>query len=140
MRLGAALICTFFLGCAESEEMSSPQTPCAMGDTLPPAVAVADSFPIHERVEEASRPRPRLQRSISLGYVGDQPLSGSVMRDTPMPQQTWDGPGQTWQQYIRNPAWGPSYVPQAPPAQLSAERQCYGGRCTVPQYYPYPYR
>ena len=44
------------------------------------ARAVEDDFWQIERHEEATRPRLRHARSISLGFVGDAPLAGGVMR------------------------------------------------------------
>ena len=46
---------------------------------------MVDGFWLHEAVDEATRPIPERPRSISLGYVGNTPLTGGVMRDTPMP-------------------------------------------------------
>lgn len=100
-------------GCAD-EEIIQTRMPSAH-------VAVADSYPVYEQQEEVTRPAPRLTHSLSLGFVGDEPLSNSVMRDTPM-APPYLGEGQTWQQYIRNPAWGRSYQPQPRYA-------CDGYRC-----------
>jgi len=111
MRLaGAALACMLSVGCADAEIVQA-QAPRPLHDTLPPAPAVADAFSIYEQQEEMTRPPPRIRHSISLGNVGDEPLSGSVMRDTPIDPSTSSGYGQTWQQYIQNPSWPPSYRP-----------------------------
>ena len=104
-------------GCAD-EEIIQTRMPSVH-------VAVADSYPVYQAQEEVTRPAPRLTHSLSLGFVGDEPLSNSVMRDTPM-APPYQGEGQTWQQYIRNPAWGPSYQPRY---------ICDGYRC-----YPLPPR
>jgi hypothetical protein len=48
---------------------------------------------------------------IGVGYAGDEPLGGSVMRDTPMEPWTNNGPGMTWQQYQRQPSWPPPREP-----------------------------
>ena len=53
-------------------------------DPVPPV----DTFWLQQAVAESTRPPPRPVHSISLGYIGDGPLTGGVMRDTPMgPQQ-----------------------------------------------------
>jgi hypothetical protein len=44
----------------------------------------ADSFWLTQAITEMHKPAPMRPQSISLGYVGDAPLSGGVMRDTPM--------------------------------------------------------
>ena len=51
-------------------------------DPVPPV----DTFWLQQAVAESTRPPPRPVRSISLGYIGDAPLTGGVMRDTPMMQ------------------------------------------------------
>lgn len=68
------------LGCAESrlEELPPVQQ---SADLLPPV----DAFWLRQAVDEATKPPLEHPRSISLGYVGDTPLTGGVMRDTPMP-------------------------------------------------------
>jgi hypothetical protein len=50
-------------------------------DPAPPV----DTFWLQQAIAESTRPPPRPVRSISLGYIGDAPLTGGVMRDTPMP-------------------------------------------------------
>jgi len=44
-----------------------------------------DSFWLAQAITEMNKPPPQRARSISLGYVGDAPLGGGVMRDTPLP-------------------------------------------------------
>lgn len=56
-------------------------------DPVPPV----DTFWLQQAVAESTRPPPRPVRSISLGYIGDGPLTGGVMRDTPL--VTWSGAG-----------------------------------------------
>ena len=50
-----------------------------------------DTFWLQQAVEESTRPPPRPVRSISLGYIGDAPLTGGVMRDTPVDYQQRGG-------------------------------------------------
>ena len=127
------LLSAGLFGCADEEMLR----PCAMPERLPPAPAVADSFPVYtvpandSAREETNPPRPRLQHSLSLGFVGNEPLAGGVMRDTPMmPPQQYDGQdpaavqGQTWQQYVRNPSWPQSY-PQMGPRYICDCYRCY---------------
>ena len=80
MRLVLAAFALGMLGCAESSEGELPPVQTAV-DLRPPT----DAFWLHEAVDEATRPIPARPRSISLGYVGNTPLTGGVMRDTPMP-------------------------------------------------------
>lgn len=56
-------------------------------DPAPPV----DTFWLQQAVEESTRPPPRPVRSISLGYIGDAPLTGGVMRDTPVDYQQRGG-------------------------------------------------
>ncbi len=91
-------LCVCACGCVESQ--------------LEPAHSVAftppgDTFWLQEAREMATRPPPQRAQSISLGYIGDAPLAGGVMRDTPMPQ-----------------AYDPSYMQNAPIQQ----RPC---RCDI---------
>lgn len=81
------------------------EAPEPMPDTLPPAPAIADSFALYEAQSEATSPRPRRPRSISLGYIGDAPLAGGVTRDTVIAPPRNEGPGVTWQRYIGAPSW-----------------------------------
>lgn len=93
------------IACVHEAELPQPAAPVPVAETVPPAAAVADAFWIHEEQEEVRRPPLRPVRSISLGYVGDEPLGGSVMRDTPLAPPANDGPGRTWQEYNRQPSW-----------------------------------
>ena len=79
------------VGCVE---LADPR----LVDELPPVqqnVALQppiDSFWLQQSIA-AMREPPRLPaRSISLGYIGDGPLAGGVMRDTPMPQPQMQAP------------------------------------------------
>jgi hypothetical protein len=66
-------------GCAESQlaELPPMQQTNAM---LPPV----DTFWLQQSVAALHEPPPLPVRSISLGYVGDAPLAGGVMRNTPL--------------------------------------------------------
>lgn len=112
-----ACVTASLLGCAEMEEdvayprvASSPPsarepTPCAAEPSAGAPVVLADSYPIYEAREEATRPLPRPRQSLSLGYVGDEPLAGGVTRETYMPPPQPYGYGLTWQQYVHQRSW-----------------------------------
>jgi hypothetical protein len=69
------------VGCVESRFDELP--PVQQNFAMQPPI---DTFWLQQSIA-AMREPPRLPvRSISLGYIGDAPLSGGVMRDTPMPQ------------------------------------------------------
>jgi hypothetical protein len=99
-----------------SQEEEQQQTPVPLVQQNPPAPAVADSFWAYEAWSDRNRPRPWKRRSISLGYIGDQPLSGGVMRDTPMPSAAVYGNGLSWQQYAQQRSWpsNPTYYYSSP--------------------------
>ncbi len=89
-------------GCAETplevlvaEPVSEEAPPVQQNAELAPP---GDSFWLAQSITEMQKPPPLRPRSISLGYVGDAPLSGGVMRDTPMPAA----------------AYAPYAAPQAP--------------------------
>jgi hypothetical protein len=74
-------------GCAESRFMVDetaldgvPVVQQREEEPMPPV----DTFWLQQAVAESTRPPPRPVRSISLGYIGDAPLAGGVMRDTPI--------------------------------------------------------
>ena len=82
-------MCVCACGCVESQleaqTMGSPVSDAlpaiqSRAELLPPV----DTFWAQEAADIATRPDPPRARSISLGYVGDAPLTGGVMRDTPM--------------------------------------------------------
>lgn len=77
------LIC----GCAESRFMVDDTgldgVPVAQQREQEPMPPV-DTFWLQQAVAQSTEPPPRPVRSISLGYIGDAPLAGGVMRDTPM--------------------------------------------------------
>jgi hypothetical protein len=52
-----------------------------------------DSFWLAQAISDANRPPPApMRQTISLGYVGDEPLSNSVMRDTPIAPHPFPDP------------------------------------------------
>jgi hypothetical protein len=74
-------------GCVESQLDELP--PIQQNATFSPPI---DDFWLHQEIEERTRPPLVRAQSISLGYVGDTPLSGGVMRDTPMPPYQQQAP------------------------------------------------
>lgn len=81
----AVCACTF--GCAETQLETTAQTD-PMLPLIQQHVALTppgDTFWLAASREEVTRPPLVRARSISLGYIGDTPLTGGVMRDTPMP-------------------------------------------------------
>ncbi len=74
-------------GCVESQlderSYAWPPVQGHVGFTPP-----VDDFWLHQAIEERTRPPLVQAQSVSLGYIGDTPLSGGVMRDTPMPSFT----------------------------------------------------
>ena len=87
-----AILCA---GCAEEDEELQVRAPvrqelhCA---ELPHATP-DDSFWLAQAIAEANRPLPTpIRQTVSLGYIGDEPLSNGVMRDTPMPAGGYPDP------------------------------------------------
>jgi hypothetical protein len=79
-------VCVCACGCAESQlEARMFDDPLPQIQTHAVLVPPVDTFWFQEAQDEATRPAPARARSISLGYVGNTPLTGGVMRDTPMP-------------------------------------------------------
>src|SRR5258706_15676973 len=77
------------VGCDEYWEDGPPRTAADLHAQVPevyvttgPVTDLGETFPEAFAASEATRPRPERPRSISLGYVGDAPLTGGVMRDT----------------------------------------------------------
>ena len=98
------VILLLLCGCAESrfmvDETALDGVPVAepqQQDPTPPVswsgayAPMVDTFWLQQAVAESTRPPPRPVHSISLGYIGDGPLTGGVMRGTPIP---WGGPMQ----------------------------------------------
>lgn len=95
-------------------------------------VAVGDSFWVNQGLARAGEPPPHAVRSLSLGYVGNEPLPGGVMRDTPMEQPGAIGPGQSWQRYVRSGGW-----PAASPHPFHVPDYAVAGPGYVPYGVPY---
>jgi len=95
-----AIALCVLLGCAESPALQSAQVRAPHHITIENHEAVA-AMPLWLFVatERANRPhpRPRLSHTVSLGYVGDAPLTGALMRDTPVPTLV-DEEGQPFQE------------------------------------------
>jgi hypothetical protein len=86
-----ALIAALALsGCVVHEEVRIAGAPCAVEPlAAPPAVFVSE--------DPAPQPMPSRARSISLGYIGDNPLTPSV--------PSGSGSGHAWQDYMRRGSW-----------------------------------
>ena len=97
-------------GCAETMESvdaeapSSAEARAVAHDHALPSRVVVDDFWLDQQIAAMSEPPPVRPKSISLGYAGDAPLSGGVMRNSPMPEPAaagaygppvagWDIPG-----------------------------------------------
>jgi hypothetical protein len=95
-RVALAFVTTILCaGCAEEDaelEVHAPvrhELHCA---ELPHATP-DDSFWLAQAIAEANRPPPTpIRQTVSLGYIGDEPLSSGVMRDTPMPARQYPDP------------------------------------------------
>ncbi len=58
-----------------------------------PRASADDSFWLAQAIVEANRPPPTAFRStVSLGYVGDAPLSNGVMHDTALQPRAYPDP------------------------------------------------
>ncbi len=77
-----AAVCS--VGCVESRFDELP--PVQQNVAMQPPI---DTFWLQQEIAAMREPKPLPVRSISLGYVGDTPLTGGVMRDTPMPRPTY---------------------------------------------------
>ena len=107
----ALLLLLLTCGCAESRFMVDPAfdgIPQEESRAVDPAPAI-DSFWLQQAVSEANKPPLQRPRSISLGYIGDGPLTGGVMRDTPM------APNPSYVDFAQQPT-GCSCALRAPPA------------------------
>ncbi len=89
VRIGVLLITAVCsVGCVESRFDELP--PVQQNVAMQPPI---DTFWLQQEIAAMHEPKPLPGRSISLGYIGDAPLTGGVMRDTPMP------PRPTYVQY-----------------------------------------
>jgi len=111
------------LGCAEAlEPVHTAADTRPSNQRLP--VPSEDNFWEANQWSDQRRPAPERPRSISLGYIGDGVLPGGITRDdpgpphqgssaqgsspqSPSPQSRRRGGGQTWQEYVNSPNWGP---------------------------------
>jgi len=110
----AAIVLLLMCGCAESRFMVDPAFDGIPQEQLraqDPAPAI-DSFWLQQAVSEANKPPVQRPRSISLGYIGDGPLTGGVMRDTPIAPQNPSYVDYAQQQ----PTGGCSCAVRTPPA------------------------
>lgn len=79
-------------GCAETTESADVEAPSSADaralahDHALPSRVVHDDFWIDQQIAAMNEPPPVRPKSISLGYAGDTPLSGGIMRDSPMPE------------------------------------------------------
>ncbi len=88
----------------ESDALPTIQTHAAL---VPPV----DTFWAQEVADRATQPPIEHARSISLGYVGDTPLTGGVMRDTPMEAPQYGGyPASNYMQYAPSYPTANSYA------------------------------
>jgi len=83
MRWAALLL--FVCGCAESTSLEALPPMQAQNAMFPPV----DTFWLQQEVAQMRAPKPLPVRSISLGYIGDAPLTNGVMNGP----QSW-GPTQ----------------------------------------------
>jgi hypothetical protein len=90
--IGVAVVATQ-CACAEPLQLDAVASPAQQNLEMH---AVVDAFWMHQAVEEQTRPPLERPRSISLGYVGDTPLTNGVMRDTPMPM-VYEAPMMTYE-------------------------------------------
>ena len=82
-RLGSFIVVTIFAcGCVETPAATDARAEAHALDQ-PSRVAV-DDFWLDEQIAAFDQKPAERPKSISLGYVGDTPLSGGVMRDTPI--------------------------------------------------------
>jgi hypothetical protein len=65
----------FVCGCAEQTSLDALPPMQAQNAMFPPV----DTFWLQQEVAHMREPRPLPVRSISLGYIGDTPLTGGMM-------------------------------------------------------------
>jgi hypothetical protein len=93
-RLCSLVALTFLVcGCVETPAATDARAEAHALDQ--PTRVATDDFWLDEQIAAFQERPPTRPRSISLGYVGDSPLSGGVMRDTPMDDAT---PANAWPQ------------------------------------------
>jgi hypothetical protein len=102
-------------GCAALDETPAPQSPAAAIGAHERAVVCVTAPNVEEQgvfwaAREATElvpSAPRIRQSISLGYVGDEPLSGGVTRYDDLRPRMAVSPyvEQRWEGYITTPNW-----------------------------------
>ena len=80
-------------GCAETTSLDALPPMQAQSAMFPPV----DTFWLQQEVAQMREPKPLPVRSISLGYIGDAPLTGGVMNGPPQYDPQW---GPTRAAYI----------------------------------------
>lgn len=74
------------VACVDDADVDPPESAAdaraTAHDQGRPYPTVVDDFWLNEQIAAMNEPPPRRPKSISLGYAGDAPLSGGVMRDT----------------------------------------------------------
>jgi hypothetical protein len=117
------------LGCSEALEPVHTAADTRPSDRRLP-VPSEDDFWMATQWSEQRRPAPERPRSISLGYIGDGVLPGGITRDDPVPpsRRSRGGGGQTWQEYVNSPGWGPDGSSQRRGPQGTQAAQ--GCRCS----------
>lgn len=79
-------------GCAETADSTEAEAPSPVDaraiahEHALPSRVVVDDFWLDQQIAAMSEPDPVRPKSISLGYAGDTPLSGGLMRDSPLPE------------------------------------------------------
>ncbi|MEO7109585.1 MAG: hypothetical protein ABI183_04020 [Polyangiaceae bacterium] len=72
----------FVCGCVETPAATDARAEAHALDQ--PARVAVDDFWLDQQIAAFDEKPAERPRSISLGYAGDTPLSGGVMRDTPI--------------------------------------------------------
>ena len=83
-----AVIMLLVCGCAETTSLSVLPPMQSQNAMFPPV----DTFWLQQEVAQMREPKPLPVRSISLGYIGDAPLTGGVMSGPQEEQQQQQQP------------------------------------------------
>jgi hypothetical protein len=82
-RLGSLVAVTFLVcGCVETPAATEARAAAHAIDE--PTRVATDDFWLDQQIAAFQEKPVERPRSISLGFAGDTPLSGGVMRDTPI--------------------------------------------------------
>jgi hypothetical protein len=75
------------LGCVEVVDYPPPPLPHYVRGPTPNDPLASMPLWVYRATVRANalRPRPRLSHTLSLGYSGDEPLTGGVMQDGTVP-------------------------------------------------------